>query len=192
MLFNYNNDDIKIVLFNNFPANVCNKICDYIVPQKCTWLLEKETEFMKNNLPKHLSKSELQILFMKICKPPPITLYKYNFIDNKNMKKQIDVMLENENDDRLTLQAMKSYTKNNLKLVHLILLHCHDIEKMKQLCNHSQFPKGTAYYSFRNKSFHVGTLVELFVKKYLTKLFGIELDYCRLDLGSFCSCLLNC
>ena len=104
MLFTYKNcgcckkemTNTKVLLNNIFPAGTCNEICNYnLYCFKCKNLNLKENEFQKElRRGKHLTTSEKQIPFFKTEMPTPTFLSNTNRTNVRQMKREIDVLLD--------------------------------------------------------------------------------------------------
>ena len=86
----------KVLLNNIFPAGIFDEICIYnLYCFKCKDLNLKENEFQKElRRGKHLTTSEKQILFFKTEIPTPLFLSNTNRSNIRQMKREIDVLLD--------------------------------------------------------------------------------------------------
>ena len=148
MLFTYKNcrcckkemTDIKVLLNNIFPAEICNEICDYnLYCSKCKDLYDKERTY--KDFIYHfdfeswqLTTTEKQIYFFQTSmNKSPIFLSNTNRTNTRVMKREIDELMDRSDckiellNNRLFFQAIKSYVKKNWKYTYHILKHFHHL-----------------------------------------------------------------
>lgn len=133
MLFNYKNcgcckkenNNIKVLLINIFPARICDEICDYNLHcSKCRDLHEKESRYITYNEDYFEDKeiktvAEKQIHFFKTrMKASPIDVS--DNVNVRQMKREIDILMNSPTLKKgLFIQATKSYFK---KSGHILIL----------------------------------------------------------------------
>ena len=110
----------------------------------------------------------------------PIYLSNTNRTNVRTMKKEIDDLMDTYKlkqefqKDKVYLQAIKSYVKNNWKFTYHILKNFHDpnfINKSKrERC--WWFPNVERTFMFRNREFKIKNILEIFLREYTKKLFN--------------------
>ena len=121
---------VKVLSNNIFPPGICDEI--YLIVtftvSNVKKLNRKEHEFQKElRRGKHQTTSEKQILFFKTEMPTPIFLSNTNRTNVRQMKREIDVLLDTYKlkqefkHDKLFLMAIKSCVKREWKTTHNFL-----------------------------------------------------------------------
>ena len=184
MLFNYNNclsckkkiDDVKITLHQLFPANICNKICEYNVHCKyCHLLVEDERKFSKHRQEENVSKIELQLRFFQLYNKPP-----FEWKDVKKVKVQkLNAIIDNNgNDDIMFNKAMKSYF--NLMYIMFIKDYIPAIGNKEKLKNETKH-LSEIYFSYYKGFYREFSLIKLIIYEYLLALIGNDIEYIDLE-----------
>ena len=178
--------DIKVLLNNILPAEICDEICDYnLYCSKCKDLNKKEPMFMKRYRHKQLTRPELHIYFFQTEMSTPIYLSNTNKTQLRIFRKEIDDLLESETlkqqfiKDKTFFQAVKSLIKKDWKFTHHLLKNFHGVEYIKHMrqCRAWWLPSFEKTYMFRKREFKKGDLYEVFFKEYLKQLFKGYEDY---------------
>lgn len=207
MLFNYKRCNTcnrcgnteKVLLYQIFPATICNKISDFnnMYCSRCEWMQVKEMEFLTKPLPSYLSDLELQLLFFKAYKKAPITLYAFDYIDTQKFKQQLLEMLNNEefekqyNSNKYFIQAIKSWSKKKSYILHKILLQCFSKKAINNLKDNGFLNMLDNKMTYRRKEFHIRQFAEAIIKEYVSLLIGTDKDYCSQKFWDYINQLLN-
>ena len=69
--------------------------------------------------------------------------------------------------DKIHLQSIKSYVKNNWKLIYHTLKNLHNTNYMNDLKHKWWFPNLDGTYTFRNREFRVKDILEIFLNDML-------------------------
>ena len=194
MLFTYKNcgcckkemTNVKVLLNNIFPAGICDEICDYNLHcEKCKDLNDRERRYIDFNYhfdylkDKELTKVEKTIYFFKTrMEKSPIYLSNTNRTNVRTMKKEIDDLMDTYKlkqefqKDKVYLQAIKSYVKNNWKFTYHILKNFHDLnfinKSKRERC--WWFPNVERTFMFRNREFKIKNILEIFLREYTKEL----------------------
>ena len=80
--------------------------------------------------------------------------------------------------NKMELQAIKSYCKNQRNKIQVMVWQCHNLKMFK-----SQFAGSYPYntYAFRNKEYLVNALIKKFFVEYVDDLIGSDKQYCGME-----------
>ena len=192
MLFNYDECNAckrrrynkKMVLSNVLPANVCDIIGDYVNDcWRCEWMKERERDFVNEN--SKMTKPELQLLFFKTFKKPLLNeIQLCSDRNGKQFKKESDRILDKQKvkekylNNKIDLQALKSYCKQGRHIIQTALWTYHDLKKFKNIY---ALNLSLIAYTYRNRDYQLKELLKWFLVEYVDDLIGTDKKYCDME-----------
>ena len=181
--------DIKMVLCNVLPANVCDMMGGYIIANdcwKCHWMKAREeksldvTDYMKD---KHtLTKPELQLLFFREYQPSELRMG-YRNKTSTRFNKEISRLLDKQSvkekyaSNKMKLQAIRSFCKRDRDAINFAIMGCHSQKELNKLFSHLITTIGNRY-SFKNRDYNAIDLVKGFLVEYVDDRIGDNKLYC--------------
>lgn len=184
MLFNYSHcvcckndmNKTKMTLYNIFPVNICNKICEYNVHCKyCNLLVEDERKFSKLQHEEDVSKIELQIRFFEKFNKPPFELK-----DLKNVKiLKMNTIIDNSGDDDIKFKkAMKSYFRMMYLHFNRYILPSIGNKDVLIDITHAWINE---YFPYYKNNYRDTMLIKFICYEYILALIGNDIEYMEIE-----------
>ena len=177
------------VLMDVLPVDICCKVGEYFCCCRCERMKKKEKHFFMYYMgnPDDFTKLQLQLLFFRIYKKPFLSTHQ-SFYDRsgRKYKKEIDRIFDRQSVkdkyvfNKMDLQAIKSYCKNDSAIIKLLVRACHSKKECDSIFS-PFFYSNDNIFTFRNREYITRDLVKLFLIEYIDDLISGDKTYCDME-----------
>ena len=184
MLFNYSHckcckkeiNEMRMILHNILPVNVCNKICEYnVYCEYCILLVKNERKFSKIKQEAGVSKIELQIRYFTLFNEP---VFEYKELKNIKIRK-INTAIDNSAcEDIRFKKVMKSYFRIMYCWFNKYILP--SIDNKQKLKDTTRAWKNTEF-QYYNSCYRNHTIIRFILLEYLWALIDINIDFMEFE-----------
>ena len=132
----------------------------------------------------YIQNQKYNCMFSSITKKPFLVEASTWCAGGKECKNEIDRIFDKPKvketyiNNKMELQAIKSYCKNQRNKIQVMVWQCHNLKMFK-----NQFARSYPYntYAFRNKEYLVNDLIKKFFVEYVDDLIGSDKQYCDME-----------